>query len=252
MGERSTASGFVSTAIGNTTTASGAGSLAEGFQSSAEGLYSFAFGNESRTTGTAGVALGTRAVAGRGSFVFADNLTGAPPLTAGTHQFLARATGGVTFITNGASTTGVHVVAGGSQWLSLSDVRSKHRFRELDGDDVLTRIAAMPVTEWSYKAQSDAIRHIGPTAQDFHAAFGLGEDPLRIGTLDADGVALAGVKALEARTRLLPERAATLEADNASLRAEIESLRVHVASLTGDNAAVRDRLERLERLLTQH
>jgi hypothetical protein len=64
---------------------------------------------------------------------------------------------------------------------------------------VLTRIAAMPVTEWSYKAQDAAIRHIGPTAQDFHAAFGLGEDPLRIGTLDADGVALAGVKALEAR-----------------------------------------------------
>ena len=42
---------------------------------------------------------------------------------------------------------------------------------------------------------------MGPTAQDFHGAFGLGEDPLRISTIDADGVALAGVRALEARTR---------------------------------------------------
>ena len=85
----------------------------------------------------------------------------------------------------------------------LSDVRTKHRFRTLDGAETLARIAGMPVTEWSYKAQDPGIRHIGPTAQDFHAAFGLGEDPLRIGTLDADGVALAGVQALEARTRAL-------------------------------------------------
>jgi hypothetical protein len=75
----------------------------------------------------------------------------------------------------------------------------------------LARIARMPVTEWSYRAQDDAIRHIGPTAQDFHAAFGLGEDPLRIGTLDADGVALAGVKALEARSRAQAERIDALE-----------------------------------------
>ena len=42
---------------------------------------------------------------------------------------------------------------------------------------------------------------MGPTAQDFRAAFGLGDFPLRINTVDADGVALAGVKALDARTR---------------------------------------------------
>ena len=58
--------------------------------------------------------------------------------------------------------------------------------------------------EWNYKAQNTAIRHMGPTAQDFRAAFGLGDFPLRINTIDADGVALAGVKALEARTRETP------------------------------------------------
>ena len=51
------------------------------------------------------------------------------------------------------------------------------------------------------RPRTPSIRHLGPTAQDFRAAFGLGDFPLRINTIDADGVALAGVKALEARTR---------------------------------------------------
>jgi hypothetical protein len=169
-----------------------------------------AFGVSARAIGTTSVALGTRAVADQGSFVFADG-TSALSFGSGLNQFFVRASGGVGFFSNPTSTTGVQLVAGGSQWLSLSDVRTKHRFRELDGDDILARIARMPVTEWSYLAQDDAIRHIGPTAQDFHAAFGLGEDPLRIGTLDADGVALAGVKALEARSRAQEERIAALE-----------------------------------------
>lgn len=79
----------------------------------------------------------------------------------------------------------------------------------------------MPVPEWSYNAQDAAIRHMGPTAQDFHTAFGLGEDPLRIGTMDADGVALAGVRALEARTRETNER---LTRENDELRARLARL----------------------------
>ena len=79
----------------------------------------------------------------------------------------------------------------------------------------------MPVTEWSYRAQEGGIRHLGPTAQDFHAAFGLGEDPLYIGSMDADGVALAAVRALEARTRETNER---LTRDNDELRARLARL----------------------------
>jgi Chaperone of endosialidase len=87
----------------------------------------------------------------------------------------------------------------------ISDVRRKTHFRELDGEDVLGKLAAMPIREWSYRAQDPAIRHVGPTAQDFHAAFGLGEDPLGISTIDADGIALRAIQALEARTRRLAE-----------------------------------------------
>ena len=209
-GSSTRASGSASTAMGSSTVASGADALAGGASSVASGSRSLAFGLSSRAVGSGGVALGTRAVAsGVGSFAFGDSTSG--EVSAGTNEFKVRASGGVFFYSNATLTVGVALAPSGNQWLTLSDVRSKHRFRELDDDDVLARIAAMPVTEWSYKAQDDAIRHIGPTAQDFHAAFGLGEDPLRIGTLDADGVALAGVKALEARTRAQAERIDVLE-----------------------------------------
>ena len=39
-------------------------------------------------------------------------------------------------------------------------------------------------------------RHIGPVAQDFHAAFGLGTHETAIATVDADGVALAAIQGL--------------------------------------------------------
>ena len=116
----------------------------------------------------------------------------------------------------------------------------------LDAEDVLARIARMAVTEWSYKDQAPSIRHIGPTAQDFRAAFGLGEDPLRIGTLDADGVALTVVRALEARTREMQSgfraRAEALGTENARLG---EAL----ADLAGENTDRKARFARIEALV---
>ena len=235
MGIDTASSGLASTTLGDTTTASGRGALAGGVRSGAAGIAALAFGSEIQAGGTASVALGTRASADRGAFVFADNTTGMSIFSAGVNQFRVRASGGVEFNTNPQGNIGVRLVAGGVQWTSVSDVNAKRLFRDLDGEDVLTRFAAMPVTEWSYKAQDAAIRHMGPTAQDFHAAFGLGEDPLRIGTLDADGVALAGVKAVEARTR--------------HLRADLERAHAQVAALMDDNAAIRDGLARLEQVL---
>ena len=61
----------------------------------------------------------------------------------------------------------------------------------------------------------------GPTAQDFHAAFGLGEDPLRISTIDADGIALAGVQALAIENAALKAELASLRADLARIEREL-------------------------------
>ena len=121
---------------------------------------------------------------------------------------MVRAAGGVGFYTNAATTTGAEMAPGGGSWAALSDANMKENFREVSGEEVLAKLAAIPIREWNYTSQDPAIRHLGPTAQDFRAAFGLGDFPLRINTTDADGVALAGVQALEARTRATDQRLA--------------------------------------------
>ena len=68
-------------------------------------------------------------------------------------------------------------------------------------------------------------------AEDFHAAFGLGCDDATIGTIDADGVALAAIQALNER---LEERGAQIEAlrnDIAGKDVEINELRGRFAKL---------------------
>ena len=100
---------------------------------------------------------------------------------------------------------------------------------------MLGKLAVLPVREWSYTTQDVGIRHVGPTAQDFRAAFGLGESDVRIGSVDADGIALAAVKALEARTR--------------DLRDGDSALNKSVVALTRENDDLRARLARLESLL---
>ncbi len=54
------------------------------------------------------------------------------------------------------------------------------------------------MSEWSYREQGIGVRHLGPMAQDFRAAFGLGEDEKHISAVDEEGVALAAIKALQA------------------------------------------------------
>src|SRR5215216_1770278 len=57
-----------------------------------------------------------------------------------------------------------------------SDRRKKTGFAVVDTTEVLERVAELPITTWSYLSQDPAVRHIGPMAQDFHAAFEVGED----------------------------------------------------------------------------
>jgi hypothetical protein len=60
--------------------------------------------------------------------------------------------------------------------------------------DVLEKVQSLPITEWQYKVDSRGQRHLGPMAQDFHAAFGLnGADDKHIATVDEEGVALAAI-----------------------------------------------------------
>jgi predicted RNase H-like nuclease (RuvC/YqgF family) len=94
------------------------------------------------------------------------------------------------------------------------------------------------------------VRHLGPTAQDFHAAFGLGgADNTHIATVDADGVALAAAQALDARTQRQQQ---TITAQQRTIDAqgrEIAALRRDNAALHTETAELRARLEAIERAL---
>jgi len=241
IGHSTTASGYASVATGRSSVASGDYSTAMGLLSTASGGNSTAIGTSVMAAGQGSVVLGVRATAtatANGSFVFGDRSTGASGAivtSSAPNEFLVRAAGGAIFYSNAAMTSGVLLAAGGGGWSNLSDVRTKSHFRDVGADEVLAAIARMPVREWSYKTQDASIRHMGPTAQDFRAAFGLGESDVRINTIDADGVALAAVKALEARTRELREGSGALDE--------------RLAALTRENLDLRARLARLEGLL---
>ena len=94
------------------------------------------------------------------------------------------------------TTAGVTLVTGGSSWSNISDRNLKENFQSVNPGQLLEGLSKVPITTWNYKAQGREIRHIGPMAQDFHAAFQVGEDNRYISTTDADGVALAAIQAL--------------------------------------------------------
>src|SRR5262249_16188138 len=77
-----------------------------------------------------------------------------------------------------------------------SDRNAKTGFAPVDTADVLKKLARLPIQQWRFQAEPDGVKHFGPMAQDFHAAFGLGALSTGIATVDADGVALAAVQGL--------------------------------------------------------
>jgi hypothetical protein len=174
------------------------------------GTYNFASGQSATVmggernaaAGDVSVAVGFRAkvdAAHDGAILFADS-SDFDFDSAAANEFAVRATGGVRLVTGvdgtGTPTAGATLAAGSGTWGSLSDRDAKANFQAVDSDDVLERVAELEITTWNYKAQDPSTRHIGPMAQDFYAAFGLGGDDRRITTVDADGVSLAAIQAL--------------------------------------------------------
>ncbi|HSH15179.1 MAG TPA: tail fiber domain-containing protein, partial [Verrucomicrobiae bacterium] len=152
-----------------------------------------------------------------GSFVWADS-TGLPLSTTVNDQMLLRASGGVRIYSDASHASGVRLNAGANSWSMISDRHVKENFREIDKRAVLGKVARLPITEWNLITQEPSIRHVGPMAQDFQAAFGLGESDRHIDTSDAHGIALAALQGLneiveekEARISALERRLAELE-----------------------------------------
>ena len=113
-----------------------------------------------------------------------------------------------------------------------SDRNLKANFAIVDGRTILNRLSGIAIQTWNYKSEGAGVRHIGPMAQDFHAAFAVGTDDKHINTVDEGGVALAAIQELY-RENLAKEK-------------QIEELKSSNADLKASNAALEKRLAALE------
>lgn len=228
MGNQTKASGTVSTALGEVTVASGYVSTAMGRDTVASGDYSTAMGRNVSTNNQSG------------SFIYGDADTTRSQVTnTAPNQFVVAATGGAYFFTGCGTmcTTGVGLAPGSGSWFSLSDRNAKTAVQPVDGRDVLKKIAALPLNTWQYKTQESKYRHMGPMAQDFYAAFRLGESDKGIDTVDADGVALAAIQGVSAVLADKDREIGELRAELAAQRAESAAQNKRLAEQEGKIAA---------------
>jgi trimeric autotransporter adhesin len=210
--------GRFNTASGQYSTVGGGGwsNIASGYYATvpggadnvAQGYYSFAAGRGARAYNT-------------GCFVWSDNSTVVNVPCNVNNRWVARSSGGVYFYTNSTLSSGVFVGAGGNAWSSVSDRALKENVVPVNGREVLAQLAALPLATWNYLSEDAAVRHMGPMAQDFYAAFGLGDSGQHISTIDADGVALAAIQGLYEIVQAQEAEIAGLEARLAALEKQV-------------------------------
>ena len=102
-------------------------------------------------------------------------------------------------ISRGATNT---VIVGGAigatAFNTVSSRARKENFTALDSGEVLARVVDLPLSRWNFKNDPNGTPHLGPMAEDFHAAFGVGADGRHIAVNDLGGVALAAIQGLHA------------------------------------------------------
>jgi hypothetical protein len=163
-------------------TADQGATVAGGQSNAAQGAFSFVAGSGAVTTNIA-----------VGSFVWADSAGTSQLTVTAANRFVARASGGVWFFSDAAASAGVVLNPGSGAWATLSDRNAKTHRLAVNGQIILDRLAAVPIETWSYVTEDSSIRHIGPMAQEFRAAFQVGPDDHHITTVDAEGVALCSM-----------------------------------------------------------
>jgi len=249
MGDHSQASGPDSIALGYLTSATGSASTASGFSTTASGDASSAMGSLTIASGAYSTAMGRDVSTDgyRGSFIYGDSTLRSTAKNTADNQFVVVASGGVYFFTEKERSTGAGVPPGSSSWIVLSDRDMKTAVQMVNPREVLEKVAALPMNTWQYKTQDAKYRHIGPMAQDFYAAFHLGESDKGIDTVDADGVALAAIQGLHAELAeknreiaVLNKRISSLESlagDVAEMKTKLAAL--HVSGATSFTVALR-------------
>ena len=194
-----------------------------GFYNQALGDYSFAIGNQAEIN-----------VEHPGVFLFSDSSDSAF-VSANPNEFAARATGGVRFVTaideTGTPLTGVRLTQGSGTWETLSDRNVKSSIKPVNERQILDTLMSVPISTWHYISQSETTQHIGPMAQDFYAAFGLGKDAQYIASVDADGVAIASIQGLYKMVENQEVLIKELQEKNSQQQKQLDSLEARISIL---------------------
>jgi hypothetical protein len=242
-GASNVCSGFACTAIGYTVRAGGQGSVALGYRTTANNDYSVALGyRASNNTHT-------------GTMVMGDESTTDSVRNQADNEFRIRYNGGIRLRVSTAA-NGNTPGAGGNvgcdltvavpSWTCASSRTLKEHYLPVDGEYVLSRIRAMPITTWNMIGADAQVRHLGPVAEDFYRAFGLGIGETTIGMGDIDGVNIAAAKALEARTSRLREEVEMRTAQVNTLQAQVNAQAAQLQAATARSDALEARLQALE------
>ena len=211
-------------------------------------VFSSTAPNEFAVRANGGVRFATTStpdsVAACNQFVIGPNGTTNAALRLGFHTYNGISQGGVIQATDGGpQPLELNPMGGGGylggNWAAsgticalafnpCSDRNVKQDFAPVDAQAVLKKVAQLPIQTWTFKDDPHT-KHVGPMAQDFYAAFAVGPDDKHIATVDADGVALAALQGLNQK---------------------VEDLNAELQRRDTENAALKQRLDRLERLIT--
>jgi hypothetical protein len=104
-----------------------------------------------------------------------------------------------------------------------SDRNQKKNITPADTDAILQKVSRLPIANWTYNEEPAAVRHLGPMAQDFRASFGLGDSDRSFHSVDAHGVALAAIQALERVVSQQERRIEKLERENRALERRLRA-----------------------------
>jgi hypothetical protein len=121
----------------------------------------------------------------------------------------------------------------------MSDRNAKQDIDPVDHRQVLDKVKDLEIAEWSY-IDTPGVRHMGPMAQDFRAAFGLGLSDTGMATRDLSAVAVASIQALSEM----------MEQKDREFERAIEEKDAQIRELADDNRGLRQRLDRIEAMLS--
>ena len=213
-------------------------------------------GEDNEASGKRSFAAGWRALATKdGSFVWSGSGSYGEVESPASYTFSVQADNGIWLGSDSSpsigsnrfidTSTGAYLSDGGT-WTDSCSVTEKERFTPTDSIDVLEKVDSLEVSTWQYRDDDGGARHMGPTAEQFHETFGLGDDERHIAPLDTAGVALAAIQELSTEIDEKDDRIERLDADRDELQDNLDAKDDRIGELEAENDELRERLADIE------